>query len=100
MTLQLKLFANSGRSCSTEFVRYSSGACGSVCAWLRSCSGRVCVHHCCAYAIQKRCSGVYPSVFALISRCAACALSCFVCFVCLLSFWFVCFSLCVCLLFC
>ena len=46
--LQLKLLANSGRSCSTEFVRYSSGACGLVCAWVRSCSGRVCVHHCCA----------------------------------------------------
>ncbi len=46
--LQLKLFANSGKSCRMELVRYSSGACGLACAWLRSCSGRVCVHHCCA----------------------------------------------------
>src|SRR5260370_26340566 len=55
--LQLKLLANSGKSCSTELVRYSSGACVFVCACVRNCSGRVCVHHCCAYATQNRCSG-------------------------------------------
>jgi hypothetical protein len=40
--------ANSGRSVSTVLVRYSSGAWGSVWAWVRNCSGRVWVHHCCA----------------------------------------------------
>src|SRR6185437_11566619 len=45
--LQLKLLANSGKSLRTVFARYSSGACGSVCACVRSCSGRVSVHHCC-----------------------------------------------------
>jgi len=44
--LQLKLLANSGKSLSTVFERYSSGACASLSAWLRNCSGRVYVHHC------------------------------------------------------
>jgi len=36
--LQLKLLANSGISWSTVLARYSSGACGSVWAWVRNCS--------------------------------------------------------------
>ena len=60
--LQWNACWNSGMLETTPLARYLSGECGSMVAYMRLVSSRVCEHQLCPYPMKKRCSGVKPSI--------------------------------------